>query len=184
MSFSDFTSLYGTTAKAKFWCDYMTGLRGQLQALETSGTRESHSVWSRVATSEVLLYDVLYGEYFPAVGNYSWPHHTDLTWLQFYLEIFQREILSLQTPSWLGLTRIPQRYGFLTVQSTVRYTGTRAPEHPGYHRTNNPIIIHIHICTKYHQNKNHQQKLFYFKLIATTPLTRLTSFHCCDMIQN
>lgn len=31
MSFSDFTKLYGTTAKAKFWCDYMTGLKGQLQ---------------------------------------------------------------------------------------------------------------------------------------------------------
>ena len=81
MSFSDFTSLYGTTQKAKFWCDYMTGLRGQLQALEVTRTRESHSVWSRVATTEVLLYDVLYGEYFPAVGNYSWPHHTDPTYL-------------------------------------------------------------------------------------------------------
>ena len=69
MSFSDFTSLYGTTEKAKFWCDYMTGLRGQLQALEVSGTRESPSVWCRVSSSEVLLYDVLYGEYFPAVGN-------------------------------------------------------------------------------------------------------------------
>ena len=31
MSYSDFTKLYGTTAKAKFWCDYMTGLKGQLQ---------------------------------------------------------------------------------------------------------------------------------------------------------
>ena len=69
MSFSDFTSLYGTTEKAKFWCDYMTGLRGQLQALEVSRTRESPSVWCRVSSSEVLLYDVLYGEYFPAVGN-------------------------------------------------------------------------------------------------------------------
>ena len=69
MSFSDFTSLYGTTEKAKFWCDYMTGLRGQLQALEVSRTRESPSVWCRVSSSEALLYDVLYGEYFPAVGN-------------------------------------------------------------------------------------------------------------------
>ena len=69
MSYSDFTSLYGTTAKAKFWCDYMKGLRGQLQALDSNRARESPSVWSRVATSEVLLYDVLYGEYFPAVGN-------------------------------------------------------------------------------------------------------------------
>ena len=76
MSFSDFTSLYGTTTKAKFWCDYMRGLRGQLQALDSSKARESPSVWSRVATSEVLLYDVLYGEYFPAVGNLlslHWP---------------------------------------------------------------------------------------------------------------
>ena len=69
MSFSDFTSLYGTTQRAKFWCDYMTGLRGQLQALDSSRTRQSVSIWSRVATSEVLLYDVLYREYFPAVGN-------------------------------------------------------------------------------------------------------------------
>ena len=53
MSFSDFTSLYGTTEKAKFWCDYMTGLRGQLQALEVSRTRESPSVWCRVSSSEV-----------------------------------------------------------------------------------------------------------------------------------
>merc|ERR1712024_425790 len=67
MSFSDFTSLYGTTQRAKFWCDYMTGLRGQLQALDSSRTRQSVSIWSRVATSEVLLYDVLYREYFPAV---------------------------------------------------------------------------------------------------------------------
>ena len=69
MSFSDFTSLYGTTQKAKFWCDYMRGLRGQLQATEAATPREPSSVWSRVATSEVLLYDVLYGEYFPAVGK-------------------------------------------------------------------------------------------------------------------
>ena len=33
MSYSDFTKLYGTTAKAKFWCDYMTGLKGQLQVI-------------------------------------------------------------------------------------------------------------------------------------------------------
>ena len=69
MPFSDFTSLYGTTQKAKFWCDYMAGLRGQLQALDSSKSRDSTSVWTRVATSEVLLYDVLYGEYFPAVGK-------------------------------------------------------------------------------------------------------------------
>ena len=69
MSFADFTSLYGTTQKAKFWCDYMTGLRGQLEAVNSSRAGGSPSVWSRVATREVLLYDVLYGEYFPAVGK-------------------------------------------------------------------------------------------------------------------
>ena len=40
MSYSDFTKLYGTTAKAKFWCDYMTGLKGQLQVT---------SYWSIIA---------------------------------------------------------------------------------------------------------------------------------------
>ena len=86
MSFSDFTSLYGTTTKATFWCNYMRGLRGQLQALDSRAARESPSVWSRVATSEVLLYDVLYGEYFPAVGN-CWSS-TDPSGPQFYFKIF------------------------------------------------------------------------------------------------
>ena len=27
MSYADFTRLYGTTARAKFWCDYMAGLK-------------------------------------------------------------------------------------------------------------------------------------------------------------
>ena len=69
MSFYDFTKLYGTTQKAKFWCDYMTGLRGQLEALDTTTPVRPASVWSRVTVNEVLLYDVLYGEYFRAVGN-------------------------------------------------------------------------------------------------------------------
>ena len=69
MSFYDFTKLYGTTQKAKFWCDYMTGLRGELEARETSRPLQPASVWSRVSSNEVLLYDVLYGEYFRAPGE-------------------------------------------------------------------------------------------------------------------
>ena len=69
MSYADFTKLYGTTAKAKFWCDYMNGLKGQLHAIDLP--KDHHvSVWSRVATNEVLLYDVLFGEYFKAPGNH------------------------------------------------------------------------------------------------------------------
>ena len=69
MSYADFTKLYGTTAKAKFWCDYMTGLKGQLHALDSPKTPNGPSVWTRVATNEVLLYDVLYGDYYKAPGN-------------------------------------------------------------------------------------------------------------------
>ena len=69
MSFYDFTKLYGTTQKAKFWCDYMTGLRGQLEARDTTRPLRPESVWSRVTMNEVLLYDVLYGEYFRAAGK-------------------------------------------------------------------------------------------------------------------
>ena len=100
MSFSDFTSLYGTTQKAKFWCDYMTGLRGQLEALNSSRARETPapSAWSRVATREVLLYDVLYGEYFPAVGKCR--ASTGLHW--FYYQIFSLERNPLTTNSFLA----------------------------------------------------------------------------------
>ena len=69
MSFADFTKLYGTTTKAKFWCDYMNGLKGQLHAIDHPKPPNNPSVWSRVATNEVLLFDVLYGDYFKAPGN-------------------------------------------------------------------------------------------------------------------
>ena len=69
MSYADFTSLYGTTQKAKFWCDYMTGLRGELEAQDTRNTIQQPSVWTRIPTNQVLLYDVLYGDFFRPVGE-------------------------------------------------------------------------------------------------------------------
>ena len=71
MSYYDFTKQYGATQKAKFWCDYMAGLRGQLQALDSPRAPSKVSIWSRVNTNEVLLYDVLYGDYFRAAGQKS-----------------------------------------------------------------------------------------------------------------
>ena len=47
MSYYDFTKLYGTTSKAKFWCDYMTGLKGQLHAIDGPKSPPTPSVWSR-----------------------------------------------------------------------------------------------------------------------------------------
>ena len=76
MSYYDFTKQYGATQKAKFWCDYMAGLRGQLQALDTPRAPSQASIWSRVNTNEVLLYDVLYGDYFRAAGQ-SVSHRND-----------------------------------------------------------------------------------------------------------
>ena len=44
-------------------------VQGQLHALDTPRSPPAPSVWSRVATNEVLLYDVLYGEYFKSPGR-------------------------------------------------------------------------------------------------------------------
>ena len=44
-------------------------VQGQLHALDNPRSPPAPSVWSRVATNEVLLYDVLYGEYFKSPGG-------------------------------------------------------------------------------------------------------------------
>ena len=57
--------------QASDWSVVIMQASDWLQALDTPPPPHNPSVWSRVATNEVLLYDVLYGEYFkePSESN-------------------------------------------------------------------------------------------------------------------
>ena len=174
MSFSDFTSLYGTTQKAKFWCDYMTGLRGQLQALplDPSKTRGSSSVWSRVATSEVLLYDVLYGEYFPAVGK-CWPCSLHWATRTSVLIITSREKSSHYKllPGWVWPGSSRDTAALLSgPQQDIREDDLQNIQNILEWRTNVALLLHIYVLNTTRIKIIHKNVIFfYIKQIGTAP---------------
>ena len=57
----DWTKTYTTTEKASFWCNYLAALKGPLCVGEQLHRAEPVSVWSTVNSSDITLYDVLYG---------------------------------------------------------------------------------------------------------------------------
>ena len=62
MSLRDFTKTYSTTEKASFWCNYMTALKGPLCVQDKPNKHEPVSVWTKVSSSDITLYDVLFGK--------------------------------------------------------------------------------------------------------------------------
>ena len=58
----DWTKTYSTTEKATFWCNYMTALKGPLCVQDQPHKPEPVSIWSVVSSSDITLYDVLYGK--------------------------------------------------------------------------------------------------------------------------
>eukprot|EP00090_Calanus_glacialis_P006259 TRINITY_DN14891_c0_g1_i1.p1 TRINITY_DN14891_c0_g1~~TRINITY_DN14891_c0_g1_i1.p1 ORF type:complete len:110 (-),score=15.74 TRINITY_DN14891_c0_g1_i1:68-361(-) len=67
MSLRDFTKTYSTTEKASFWCNYMTALKGPLCVQDRPYKHKPVSVWTKVSSSDITLYDVLFGTEEPTV---------------------------------------------------------------------------------------------------------------------
>ena len=119
---------------AKFMAKILAAInlrvQGQLHALDTPRSPPAPSVWSRVATNEVLLYDVLYGEYFKSPGGETVSIST------FHIEESKNPAQSAtrqgRTLSWLAGTQTPRWCSCPTVQSTPRYTAPPWPGPPGY----------------------------------------------------
>merc|ERR1711892_118351 len=57
----DWTKTYSTTEKATFWCNYISALKGPLCVQDQPSKPEPVSIWSIVSSSDITLYDVLYG---------------------------------------------------------------------------------------------------------------------------
>ena len=155
MSYADFTRLYGTTARAKFWCDYMAGLKvggdwpngpiGKIYGQNLSGhksacagpaARPGHAPVPARALRLVqgrhqrgaALRRPLRG----VLQVARWGNNINIHSTFKNLKTAQSATRRGRTLSWLAGTQTPRWCSCPTVLSTPRYTAPPSPGLPGY----------------------------------------------------